>query len=128
MNTGVGIPRGICIDGDGVLYVSIDSDGINRSVGRLDPGVSNAPKWFDFFDYFSENDQTSGRWGDIAVYEDKLFLIDTRMNRFVVLWTEGTTSEEKWFASYPSTVFSEELTDSERYGIAVAPDLSCITE
>lgn len=125
LDTGVGTPRGICVDENGVLYISIDSDRSSRSIGRIDPGVSSDPAWFDFYEYFSGNDQTSGRWGDIASYGDKLYLIDTRMNRFVVLWTGGTTDEEKWYAEYSSTEFSKALTDSEKYGIAAAPDLIC---
>ena len=127
LNTGIGSPRGMCIDMEGFLYVTIDSNGNSRSVARIKPGLENDPKWFDFFDYFGGTNILTGRWGDITVHGDYLYLIDTRMNRLVVLDATGTTDEGKFVAEYPDNVFSLDLSDSERYGIAAVPEwLVCV--
>ncbi len=126
LDTGIGYPKGMCVDMAGFLYVTIDSNGNSRSVARIRPGLENDPKWFDFCAYFAGNNPESGRWGDITVLGDYLYLIDTRMNRLVVLNAAGTTDEEKFVEEFPSEVFSKKLSDSERYGIAAVPEwLSC---
>ncbi len=127
LDTGIGSPRGMCVDLEGFLYVSIDSNGNSRSVARIKAGMENDPKWFDFFDYFGGTNNLTGRWGDITVHGDNLYIIDTRMNRLVVLDATGTTDESKFVVEYPSEVFSQDLTDSERYGIAAVPEwLICV--
>ena len=122
LDTGIGSPRGMCVDMQGFLYVSIDSNGNSRSVGRMKPGTETEPKWFDFFDYFGGTNNLTGRWGDITVHGDHLYIIDTRMNRLVVLDATGVTDEGKFVVEYPSEVFSADLNDSERYGIAAVPE------
>lgn len=127
LETGIGSPRGMCVDTEGFLYVTIDSNGNSRSVARIKSGWGVEPKWFDFFDYFGGTNNLTGRWGDITVHGDYLYLIDTRMNRLVVLDATGTTDEGKFVVEYPSNVFSLELSDSERYGIAAVPEwLVCV--
>jgi hypothetical protein len=128
LETGVGSPRGMCVDMEGFLYVTIDSNGNSRSVARIKSGWAEEPKWFDFYDYFGGNNILTGRWGDITVHGDHLYLIDTRMNRLVVLDVTGTTAEEKYFAEYPDEVFSLDLSDSERYGIAAVPEWNVCVE
>jgi sugar lactone lactonase YvrE len=128
LDTGVGSPRGMCVDMEGFLYITIDSNGNSRSVGRIKPGWTEEPKWFDFFEYFGGTNNLTGRWGDITVLGDHLYLIDTRMNRLVVLDATGTTDEEKFVAEYPSEVFSADLSDSERYGIAAVPEWNVCAE
>jgi hypothetical protein len=127
LNTGIGSPRGMCVDMEGFLYITLDSNGNSRRVARLKAGFDAEPAWFDFFDYFGGTNNLTGRWGDITVHGDHLYLIDTRMNRLVVLDVTGTTDETKFAAEYPSDVFSADLSDSERYGIAAVPEwLICL--
>lgn len=127
LDTGIGSPRGMCVDMEGFLYVTIDSNGNSRSVARIKTGWDVEPKWFDFFDYFGGTNNLTGRWGDITVHGDHLYIIDTRMNRLVVLDATGTTDETRFVAEYPSEVFSRDLSDSERYGIAAVPEwLICV--
>lgn len=128
LNTGIGSPKGMCVDMEGFLYITIDSNGNSRSVARLKPGWDADPAWFDFFDYFGGTNNLTGRWGDITVLGDYLYLIDTRMNRLVVLDATGTTDETRFFAEYSSEVFSADLSDSERYGIAAVPEWSVCAE
>ncbi len=128
LDTGIGSPRGMCVDMQGFLYISIDSNGNSRSVGRMKPGTETEPKWFDFFDYYGGTNNLTGRWGDITVHGDYLYIIDTRMNRLVVLDATGVTPEGKFVAEYPSEVFSAGLNDSERYGIAAVPEWSVCVE
>jgi len=128
LETGVGAPRGMCVDMDGFLYVTVDSNGNSRSVARIKAGQEIDPKWFDFFDYFGGNNITSGRWGDITVLGDLLYLIDTRMNRLVVLDCTGTTDETKFVGEFSSEDFSREGSDSERYGIAAVPEWQACPE
>jgi len=122
MTTGVGYMRGMCVDMEGFLYVTIDSNGNSRSVGRFKPGLSNEPKWFDFCNYYAGNNPASGRWGDITVLGDHLFLIDTYNNRLVILDATGTNEAERYITEYQSDVLSAPLSDSERYGIAAVPE------
>jgi hypothetical protein len=129
LNTGAGSPKGMCVDMEEFLYITIDSNDNARSVARIKPGMENDPKWFDFYDYFGGNNQLAGRWGDITVHGDYLYLIDTRMNRLVVLDATGTTDEEKFVTEYPDEVFSRSNSDSERYGIAAVPEwIVCLGE
>jgi hypothetical protein len=128
LNTGAGSPKGMCVDIEGFLYVTIDSNDNSRSVARIKLGWEVEPKWFDFFDYFGGTNNLTGRWGDITVHGDNLYLIDTRMNRLVVLDVTGTTDETKFVIEYPSEVFSRDLSDSERYGIAAVPEWSVCVE
>ena len=128
LDTGIGSPRGMCVDMEGFLYVTIDSNGNSRSVARIKSGWGVEPKWFDFFTYFGGTNNLTGRWGDITVHGDHLYLIDTRMNRLVVLDATGTTDETKFVIEYPSEVFSADLSDSERYGIAAVPEWSVCAE
>jgi hypothetical protein len=118
----------MCVDIEGFLYVTIDSNDNSRSVARIKLGWEVEPKWFDFFDYFGGTNNLTGRWGDITVHGDNLYLIDTRMNRLVVLDVTGTTDETKFVIEYPSEVFSRDLSDSERYGIAAVPEWSVCVE
>jgi hypothetical protein len=122
LNTGAGSPKGMCVDMEEFLYITIDSNDNARSVARIKPGMENDPKWFDFYDYFGGNNQLAGRWGDITVHGDYLYLIDTRMNRLVVLDAAGTTDEEKFVTEYSDEVFSRSNSDQERYGIAAVPE------
>ncbi len=122
LDTGIGSPRGMCVDSEGFLYITVDSNGNSRSVARIKSGWDVEPKWFDFFDYFGGTNNLTGRWGDITVLGDHLYLIDTRMNRLVVLDATGTSDEEKFVIEYQSEVFSLDLSDSERYGIAAVPE------
>ena len=93
----------------------------------MKPGTETEPKWFDFFDYFGGTNNLTGRWGDITVHGDYLYIIDTRMNRLVVLDATGVTDEGKFVIEHPSEVFSADLSDSERYGIAAVPEwLICV--
>jgi hypothetical protein len=128
LETGVGSPRGMCVDKEGFLYVTIDSNGNSRSVARIRPGLTSDPKWFDFYDYFERNNILTGRWGDITVHGDYLYLIDTRMNRLVVLDATGTTDAEKYYAEYPDEAYSLDGSDSERYGIASVPEWNVCPE
>ena len=62
----------------------------------MKPGTETEPKWFDFFDYYGRTNNLTGRWGDITVHGDYLYIIDTRMNRLVVLDATGVTPEGKF--------------------------------
>jgi sugar lactone lactonase YvrE len=125
LNTGSGTPNGMCVDSTGVLYITIDGSGNDRSVARYEPGGTPEPGWFDFDLRAGSTEPEAGRWGDIAILGDKLYIIDTMVNRLVVLWTGGTTQEEKWFEEHLSDVYSRPGSYSERYGIAASSSHDC---
>lgn len=124
MNVGTAYPHGMCIDGEGTLFITLDGVGSNpdRSIARLDSDLTWNEKLFDFHDYYGDN-TAAGRWGDITLFDGNLYLIDKRNDRLVVISTEGTYVDE-----YESDVFSLPGTESERYGIeAHVPLYMCTT-
>jgi len=123
ITTGAGAtPKGMCFDEDGNLYISFDSESSKnpfRRIVRVDAdGVVNVD-FFDFYDY-GGNNQAAGRWGDIAYSDSKLFLIDKRNDRLVIIGTDGT-----WQNEYTGEVFSKPFVENETYSIVATPNIQC---
>jgi hypothetical protein len=113
--TGAFTPKGMCADSTGTVYVVLDGNASERSIGRLATDGTWTQNFFDLYDY-----TTSGRWGDIAYSNESLFLIDIINNSLLKISIEG-----EYLDSYDSTDFSTSMSDFERYGIAASPLIIC---
>jgi hypothetical protein len=118
--TGTGIPRGACSDDEGTVYITIDGNDAQRRIAKITTAGTVEPAWFDFYAYFGGNATQAGRWGDITLLGDRLFLIDRRNNRLVAI-----TTDAQWDASWESDYFSLAGVENERYGIAATPPRDC---
>ena len=123
ITTGPGAtPKGMCFDDNGNLYISFDSESSKnpfRRIVRIDPEGTVDVDFFNFYEY-GGNNQAAGRWGDIAYSDNKLFLIDKKNDRLVVIGTDGT-----WQNEYASDVFSKPFVENEIYSIVATPHLQC---
>jgi hypothetical protein len=114
LNASTGTPRGMCCDSTGTLYITIDGTQNFRRLFEVDPDGTVDTAFFDFVDYFGATEP--GRWGDVTILEDELFLIDKDNGRLVVISTDGTFDREVVSNDFfvPGTVLEE-------YGIAASP-------
>ncbi|MDD3643619.1 MAG: hypothetical protein PHQ19_09180, partial [Candidatus Krumholzibacteria bacterium] len=120
LETGTGVPRGACSGDDGAVYITIDGNDAQRRIARIAANGTVEPAWFDFYAHAGGNATEAGRWGDIALLGDRLFLIDRRGDRLVAI-----TTQAEWDASWESDAFSLPGAESERYGIAAPPRRDC---
>jgi hypothetical protein len=67
--------------------MSIDGNDSHRRIARITAGGAGNDTWFDFYEYFGGNSTQAGRWGDITLLGDRLFLIDHRNDRLVAITT-----------------------------------------
>lgn len=113
--TGSAAPRGMCADSSGTVYVVLDGDASERSIGRLSPDGTWDDTFIDLFDFSS-----TGRYGDVCWQGGNLFLIDTFNNRLLVIDTETMD-----ITTLASNDFSRPGSANERYGIAACPSALC---
>ena len=109
-----GTPEGMCCDSTGTLYIAIDGTDTFRRIFEVDPDGNVDRAFFDFFDYFGA--VNAGRWGDLTLLDDELFIIDKANGRLVVISTSGTFLRE-----VASNDFFVPGSILESYGIAVSP-------
>jgi len=123
ITTGAGAtPKGMCFDDNGNLYISFDSESSKnpfRRIVRVDADGVVDVDFFDFYEY-GGNNQAAGRWGDIAYSDNKLFLIDKKNDRLVVIGTDGT-----WQNEYSSDTFSMPFVENDIYSITATPYQQC---
>lgn len=113
IHAGAAAPRGMCIDSTGTIFITIDGNGSDRRIASVSPSGYVDDDFFDFCQYYGTTTNLAGRWGDIALLGDELYLIDRYNDRLVIITTAGDMVWE-----VQSTAFSEQFKDSERYGIA----------
>jgi hypothetical protein len=123
VDTGTGEPRGMCVDSMGTVYIS--NDGVQPLPRKIiavtaDKEIST---FFDFYEYYDRNNTQAGRWGDITILENKLYLIDRRNDRLVVI--DITESGGTMNREVRSDIFSLPYEENERYGIAASPNWLC---
>lgn len=114
IDASTGTPKGLCCDSTGTLYIAIDGTGNDRGIFEVDPDGNVDSEFFDFVDYFGPTE--AGRWGDITLLDDELFIIDKDNGRLVVISTDGTFVREVVSNDFfvPGSVL-------ENYGIAASP-------
>lgn len=120
LNVGAATARGMCADSSGTLYVTFDgNDNYRRIVSVAADGAIN----YDFFNFYSfagGNNEAAGRWGDIAYLQGKLYLIDRRNDRLVIISKNG-----QWLDEIKDTAFSRPFEESESYAITPSPTWMC---
>ncbi|MBN1883962.1 MAG: hypothetical protein JW876_00390 [Candidatus Krumholzibacteriota bacterium] len=112
-------PNGACMDADGAMYLVMDSNESERRIWRFHPAEGSESLFYNLYLHDVNTGTPPGRWGDAAVRENALYLIDTRNNRLV--WLTIGDGNGTWGGMVENTAFSRPGTDSERYGIAVSP-------
>ena len=114
INASTGTPEGMCCDSTGTLYITIDGHQNFRRIFKVDPDGSVDIAFFDFVDYFGATE--AGRWGDMTILDDELYVIDKDNGRLVVISTDGTFQREVVSNDFfvPGSIL-------ENYGIAAAP-------
>lgn len=117
VNGGAANPVGMCIDTTGTVYVTFNGTQNDRKIASISPTGEVDPDFFDFFEYYGRNEILAGQWGDIAYLDGRLYIIDTRNDRLVVVSEDGTFVEE-----IDNTAFSTPQSENERYGIAARPE------
>jgi len=121
LSVGAAAPAGICIDSIGTVYITFDgNDTYRRIVSVAADGTINY-NFFNFYTHAGGNSQEAGRWGDIAYLNGRLYLIDRRMDRLVIISREG-----QWLDEVKSTAFSRPFDESEHYAICASPTWLCI--
>jgi hypothetical protein len=119
---GTAEPRGICADSSGTIYICFDGNDNWRRIVTVAADGTIDYELFDFYAYYGSNAQQAGRWGDIAYLDGKLYVIDRRNDRLVVISKHGT-----WLAEHKSDVFSMPLVESDHYAICASPNWLCGT-
>lgn len=117
VNGGAANPVGMCIDTTGTVYVTFNGTQNDRKIVSVSPAGEVDADFFDFFEYYGRNEIQAGQWGDIAYLDGRLYIIDTRNDRLVVISEDGDFIEE-----IESTWFSTQQSENERYGIAARPE------
>jgi hypothetical protein len=119
---GTAEPRGMCADSAGTIYICFDGNDNWRRIVTVAADGTIDYEFFDFYSYYGGNAQNAGRWGDIAYLDGKLYVIDRRNDRLVVISKTG-----EWLAEYKSDVFSMPLVETDHYAICASPNWLCGT-
>ena len=111
-------PRGMCTDSTGTIYITFDGKEETRVIYKITADGSSS-ELIDFYSHFGGNDAEAGRWGDITILGDTLFIIDKKNNKIAYI----SLSTGDYLNEYVSTAFSLQglVLENERYGIAASP-------
>jgi hypothetical protein len=116
-------PRGMCADSSGTIFICFDGNDTQRRIVSVTADGTIDYDFFNFYTYYESNSQAAGRWGDIAYLDGKLYVIDRRNDRLVVISKTG-----EWLAEYKSDVFSMPLVETDHYAICASPAWLCATK
>ncbi len=123
LSVGAAAPAGMCIDSTGTVYIVFDgNDNWRRIVSVTSAGTANY-NFFNFYTHYGSNSQEAGRWGDIAYLDGKLYVIDRRNDRLVIISKNGA-----WLDEVQDPAFSRQLEENERYAICVSLGWVCRTK
>jgi hypothetical protein len=120
LNVGAATARGMCADSAGTLYVVFDGNDNWRRIVSVAPGGAIDYGFFDFYARAGGNNLDAGRWGDIAYSQGKLYVIDRRNDRLVVISHNG-----RWLDEIRDAAFSRPFDESETYAITASPAWMC---
>jgi len=123
LSVGAAAPAGMCIDSTGTVYITFDGNDNYRRIVTVTSGGTVNYNFFNFYTYYGSNSQEAGRWGDIAYLEGKLYIIDKRNDRLVIISKHGT-----WLDEVKDPAFSRQLNESEHYAICASPTRLCTTK
>ncbi len=119
---GTAEPRGMCADSSGTIYICFDGNDNWRRIVTVTADGTIDYEFFDFYAYYGGNAQNAGRWGDIAYLDGKLYVIDRRNDRLIVVSKHGT-----WLTEHKSDVFSMPLVETDHNSICASPNWLCGT-
>ena len=123
LSVGAAEPRGMCVDSSGTIYISFDgNDNYRRIVSVSASGTVNY-NFFNLYTHYGSTSQEAGRWGDIAYLEGKLYIIDKRNDRLVIVSKTG-----QWLAEIKNSAFSGQLVEIHHYAICASPTRLCATQ
>jgi antitoxin (DNA-binding transcriptional repressor) of toxin-antitoxin stability system len=122
LSVGAAEPRGMCADSSGTIYICFDGNDNWRRIVSVSAEGTIDYSFFDFYEYYGRNSQEAGRWGDLAYLEGKLYVIDRRNDRLVIISKHGT-----WLGEVKNTIFSRPLDESDHYAICASPTWLCQT-
>jgi len=120
---GTAEPRGMCADSSGTIFICFDGNDNWRRIVTVDSGGTINYDFFNFYTHYGSNSQEAGRWGDIAYLGGKLYVIDKRNDRLVVISKTG-----ELLAEIENTAFSRPLDESDHYAICASPAWLCATK
>jgi hypothetical protein len=113
-------PRGMCADSSGTIYICFDGNDSNRRIVSVSADGTIDYNFFNFYTYYGGTSVEAGRWGDIAYLNGKLYLIDKRNDRLVIVSKNG-----EWLGEVKNTAFSRQLEENEHYSICASPGWLC---
>lgn len=113
-------PRGMCADSSGTIYICFDGNDTQRRIVAVSADGTIDYDFFNFYTYYENNSREAGRWGDIAYLGGKLFVIDRRNDRLVVISKTG-----EWLAEFEDDAFSMPLVETDHYAICASAYWGC---
>jgi hypothetical protein len=120
LSVGPAEPRGMCSDSSGTIYVTFDGNADYRRIVSVSADGSIDYDFFDFYARAGGDSTSAGRWGDVACLNGRLYLIDRRNDRLVIISRTG-----EWLAEVKNDAFSKPFDESEHYSIAASPSWIC---
>ncbi|MCX5754084.1 MAG: hypothetical protein NTW97_10675 [Candidatus Krumholzibacteria bacterium] len=123
LSVGAAAPAGMCVDSTGTVYIVFDgNDSYRRIVSVTSTGTVDYD-FFNFYTYYGGTSIEAGRWGDIAYLGGKLYVIDRRNDRLVIISKHGT-----WLDEVKDPAFSRPLDEIHHYAICASPTRICTTK
>jgi hypothetical protein len=123
LSVGAAAPTGMCVDSTGTVYIVFDgNDNYRRIVSVTSTGTVDYD-FFNFHAYYGGTSIEAGRWGDIAYLGGRLYVIDRRNDRLVIISKHGT-----WLDEVKDPAFSRQLEENEHYAICASPAWLCATK
>jgi hypothetical protein len=120
LSVGAAAPAGMCIDSTGTVYIVFDgNDNYRRIVSVTSAGAVDY-NFFNFYTYYGGTSIEAGRWGDVAYLDGKLYVIDRRNDRLVIISRNGT-----WLDEVKDPAFSRQLEENEHYSTCASPGWLC---
>ena len=121
LSVGAAEPRGMCADSSGTIYISFDGNDNYRRIVTVASNGAVDYNFFNFYTYYGSNSQEAGRWGDIAYLQGRLYIVDKRNDRLVVISKHGA-----WLDEIKDTAFSRPLEDGGHYAICASQAVLCV--
>jgi hypothetical protein len=120
LSVGAAAPAGMCVDSTGTVYIVFDGNDNYRRIVSVSADGAVDYEFFNFYTYYGGTSIEAGRWGDIAYLDGRLYVIDRRNDRLVIISRNGA-----WLDEVKDPAFSRQLEENERYSICASPGWLC---
>lgn len=121
LSVGAAAPAGMCVDSTGTVYIVFDGNDNYRRIVTVSADGTVDYNFFNFYTYYGGTSIEAGRWGDIAYLQGKLYIIDRRNDRLVIISKHGD-----WLDEVHDPAFSRQLEENEHYAICASPVAECV--